>query len=186
MIMGERGAELTELARPAESIVIRPMLGADIEHVSRIERQSFPTYWSTQAYVTELQNPCAVYLVAVLDDQVVGYGGQWVIMDEAHITTIAVLPDLRGKRIGERILSEMLRVALRRGATRATLEVREGNEAARRLYEKYGFVEVAVRKAYYPDNNENALIMWANNMNSAAWTRLYNARRTVLGMPLGI
>lgn len=186
MVTDERGAEIADLPRPSESVTVRPMRGADIEHVSRIERQSFPTYWSTQAYVTELQNPCAVYLVAVVDDRIVGYGGQWVIMDEAHITTIAVLPDLRGKRIGERILSEMLLVAIRRGATRATLEVREGNTAARRLYEKYGFVEVAVRKAYYPDNNENALIMWANNMNSPSWNRMYNAHRATLGLPPGL
>lgn len=184
----EIGASSTSdsgLSAPAP-VVIRPMRGTDIEHVSRIERQSFPTAWNTQAYVNELGNHCAVYRVAVIGETVVGYGGEWVIMDEAHITTIAVSPDYRGQRIGERLLSEMLVTAIKQGATRATLEVRSGNEAARRLYEKYGFVSVAVRKGYYPDNNENAEIMWVYEMESPGWRRLFLAHRAAMGLPPGI
>lgn len=158
------------------------MRGSDIEAVSRIERHSFPTPWNTQAYVTEIANPSACYLVAVWGDRVVGYGGTWVIMDEAHITTIAVAPECRGYKIGERLLSELLVQAQRKGATRATLEVREGNEVAQRLYDKYGFDRVSVRKGYYSDNRENALIMWINDMTKPEWRRRYSVLRAALGL----
>lgn len=174
-------------APDAVTYVLRPMRGTDIEHVGRIERASFPTSWSTNAYVTELANPNATYLVAVARaggrEAVVGYAGLWVIMDEAHITTIAVSPEQRGKRIGERLLSEMLYIAHRKGATRATLEVRSGNASAQRLYERYGFVWVAVRKGYYSDNGENADILWINDMDAPEWREPYNANREELGLP---
>lgn len=163
-------------------VVVRPMRGSDIEPVSKIERQSFSTAWNTQAYITELANPAAVYMVALVGDVVVGYGGLWVIMDEAHITTIAVIPEMRGRKLGERLLAEMLRVARERGATRATLEVRETNEVAKRLYFKYGFEAVAVRKGYYSDNNENADILWINDMEAPEWRAGFARNRSALGM----
>jgi [ribosomal protein S18]-alanine N-acetyltransferase len=175
------GSEPGESGEPP--VVVRPMRPPDLEHVARVERASFPTSWHTQAYATELTNPAALYLVATVGETVVGFSGQWVIMDEAHITTIAVSPEWRGRRIGERILSEMLGQAIRRGATRATLEVRATNDPARRLYEKYGFVDVAVRKAYYPDNGEDAVIMWVYQMDSPAWRKRYHAQRAALGLP---
>lgn len=163
------------------ALFIRPMMGGDIEGIARIERLSFATCWNTQAYVTELSNPNAVYLVAVLDGQVVGYGGLWVIMDEAHFTIIAVDPAYRNRKIGERLLVQMLLGAQRKGATRATLEVRETNDAAKRLYEKYGFAWVAIRKAYYSDNHENADIYWVNDMTTPEWRRLFADNRARLG-----
>lgn len=156
------------------------MRGSDIERVVQIERQSFPTFWNTQAYVTELANPNAVYLVTVADGQVVGYGGLWVIMDEAHITTIAIDPLFRGRKIGERLLCEMLAQAEKKGATRATLEVRDSNEVARYLYDKYGFSWVAIRKGYYSDNNEDAVIMWIDDMTRPAWRRRFAELRAAL------
>lgn len=161
------------------------MRGSDIEHVSRIERKAMPTQWSMNAYITELANPAAAYLVATVNDVVVGYGGTWVIMDEAHITTLAVEPACRGYRIGERLLSELLTAAEAKGGTRATLEVREHNTAARNLYRKYGFIDVAMRKGYYSDNNENAVIMWINDMNDVAWRERYRALRSELNLPGG-
>jgi ribosomal-protein-alanine N-acetyltransferase len=163
-------------------VAIRPMLTSDIEAVSKIEKQSFMTYWNTQAYVTELANANAYYLVATLNDRVVGYGGLWVIMDEAHITTIAVEAGLRGQKIGERLLAEMLKGAQKRGATRSTLEVRETNEPAKHLYEKYGYVWVAIRKAYYSDNNENAEILWINDMTTSEWRQRFAANCAALGL----
>ena len=161
------------------------MRGSDIEQVSRVERRSFPTPWSTQAYVTEISNPSACYLVATLGDgsPVVGYGGTWVIMDEAHITTLGVDPDYRGHKIGERLLCDLLAAARRLGALRATLEVRETNVAAKRLYLKYGFKWVAQRKAYYTDNQENADIMWIDDMTTPAWRKTFADRRAALGLP---
>jgi ribosomal-protein-alanine acetyltransferase len=168
----------------AAEVVVRPLRSADIESVARIQRQSFSEYevWSVQAYLTELTNPNAVYLVAMIGEEIVGYGGLWVIMDEAHVTTIAVAPNYRGQRIGERLLVEMLLEAQRKGATRATLEVRSTNEPARRLYEKYGFVFVAIRKGYYQDNNENADILWINDMTEPAWRKRFSELRASLGV----
>jgi len=178
--------ETPALLRPTvriaqRDIFIRPMMGGDIESIARIERQSFTTCWNTQAYVTELSNPNAVYLVALYGGRVVGYCGLWVIMDEAHVTTIAVDPSVRGHRVGERLLVEMLLGAQRKGATRATLEVRETNDHAKRLYAKYGFTWVAIRKGYYSDNNENADIYWINDMTTPEWRRLFAENRAKLG-----
>ena len=183
MINEQERADPSRQPPPAD-LVIRPLRGSDIEAVARIQRQSFSEYevWSVQAYVTELANPNAAYLVATSGDRVIGYGGLWVIMDEAHITTIAVEPEWRGRHIGERLLAELLIQAERKGATRATLEVRAGNETAHRLYEKYGFVFVAIRKGYYSDNGENADILWINDMRNAPWRKLFAGHLTALGM----
>lgn len=170
-------------ASAAAQVAVRVLRGSDIETVSRIERQSFSTPWNTQAYLTEIANPNAVYLVATWNDTVIGYGGLWVIMDEAHITTIAVDPTYRGHKIGERLLIEMLCASRKKGAARATLEVRENNEVAQSLYVKYGFEWVALRKAYYADNNENAVIMWINDMESPEWRRRFAENRAALGLP---
>ena len=167
---------------PAASVIFRPMKGTDIESVSKIERQSFSSAWNTQAYVTELANPSALYIVAWEPEaeQVVGYGGLWVIMDEAHITTLAVIPERRGQKIGEQLLAELLVASQKQGATRATLEVRERNTAARKLYEKYGFEWAAVRKKYYADNNEDAHILWINDMTTPAWQAQFAQNRAAL------
>lgn len=150
---------------PRALIRIRPMRLPDIEHVSRLERRCYTLPWSSSAYATEVGNPNAYYTVAVDEaDTVLGYAGMWVIMDELHITTIAVDPGRRGLKIGERLLLDLMEVGMARGAERATLEVREHNAAAHSLYLKYGFGDVAQRKKYYSDNNENAIIMWANNL----------------------
>ncbi len=142
----------------------------DIEHVSRLERRCYTLPWSSGAYVTEIGNPNAYYTAAKDEiGTVVGYAGMWVIMDEIHVTTIAVDPSCRGRKIGERLLLDILEEGLSRGASRATLEVREHNTVAHNLYLKYGFEDVAVRKRYYSDNNENAVIMWANNMLSSEY-----------------
>jgi [ribosomal protein S18]-alanine N-acetyltransferase len=179
-VIEERSRAPSPLPQP---IVVRRMLAADIEEVSKIERRSFPTPWNTQAYVTEIANPSACYLVATLGSVVVGYGGMWVIMDEAHITTIGVAPDFRGRGIGDRLLAELLVAAQKKGATRATLEVRESNEVAQNLYVKYGFQWVALRRGYYSDNNENAVIMWIDDMTSPPWRRRFAELRAAHGPP---
>ena len=151
-------------------VIIRPMRLEDIEHVSRLERRCYTLPWSSSAYVTEVGNPSAYYTVATeLDNTVVGYAGMWVNMDEAHITTIAVDPIQRGRKIGERLLLDLLEEGMERRAKHATLEVREKNLVAHNLYLKYGFEDVAVRKNYYSDNGENAVIMWANDLKSDAY-----------------
>jgi ribosomal-protein-alanine N-acetyltransferase len=93
----------------------------------------------------------------------------WVIMDEAHITTLAVDPEFQGRKIGERLLHGLLEEAIVQGAARATLEVRENNQVAQKLYRKYGFQEAAIRKNYYTDNQENALVMWVDELRDAEY-----------------
>ena len=160
----ERAEAPADPPRPA-AVAIRLMRLEDIEYVSRLERRCYTLPWSSSAYVTEVGNSNAYYTVATLPDgTIAGYAGMWVIMDELHMTTIAVDPSVRGLKIGERLLLDTIREGIKRGAERATLEVRERNTVAHNLYVKYGFEDVAVRKNYYSDNGENAIIMWANDL----------------------
>jgi len=145
----------------------------DIPRIMEIEKQCFTTPWHESAYLTELVNRSAYYVVARVDDKIVGYSGMWVIIDEAHITTIGVDPKYRGKKIGEQILIAMLEEAQRRGARRATLEVRESNHLAQNLYRKYGFIPAAIRRGYYSDNNENAVVMWVDDMFSQDYQHMF-------------
>ena len=141
-------------------LLVRPMRVDDLAAVQHIERSSFTTPWPAQAYRQEIEgNRLAQYLVALIGDEVVAYGGIWLMVDEAHVTTFAVSPRYRRRKIGERLLLALLDLAVDRHAREATLEVRLSNLPARRLYEKYGFRPVGIRPRYYSDNNEDALIM---------------------------
>jgi ribosomal-protein-alanine N-acetyltransferase len=148
------------VATPPRTLRIEEMRLSDITEVQAIERASFTTPWPPQAYRSELEtNRLASYLVARIDDRIVAYAGIWLMVDEAHITTFAVHPAWRRRRIGERLLLAVLDVSMDRGAREATLEVRLSNLPARRLYEKYGFRPVGLRPRYYTDDNEDALVM---------------------------
>jgi [ribosomal protein S18]-alanine N-acetyltransferase len=148
------------VARPPLKLVVEAMRLEDLGEVQRIEQASFTTPWPENAYRSELvTNRLASYLVARIGGRIVAYGGMWLMVDEAHITTFAVHPAWRRQRIGERLLLAFLDLARDRHAREATLEVRLSNLAARRLYEKYGFRPVGLRPRYYSDNNEDALIM---------------------------
>jgi ribosomal-protein-alanine N-acetyltransferase len=152
------------------------MCNADVRTVMRIESLSFSSSWPTSAFQSELNdNKLAYYFVgrdaAGRDADVVAYGGIWVILDDAHITTLAVHPDRRGYRYGEQILVHMLHESIARGASWITLEARESNEIAQNLYHKYGFATIATRRAYYSDNGENAVVMWAGNLRSELYAR---------------
>ena len=159
----------------ATPIGLREMRREDLPRVMEIERECFPTPWHESAYITEMSNRSAYYIVACMDEHIVGYTGMWVIMDEAHITTLGVDRDYRNCKIGEQLLVGLLDEAIRRGAKRATLEVRQNNEAAHRLYRKYGFAPAAIRHGYYTDNNENALVMWIDNMQTPSYIIKYRA-----------
>ena len=155
------------VARPPLKVAVEQMGVKDLEAVHDIERESFRTPWPPHAYRTELEtNRLAQYVVARVGDTVVGYGGMWLMVDEAHITTFAVAPAWRRRRIGERLLIALLDLARARNAHEATLEVRLSNLAARRLYEKYGFRPVGLRPRYYSDDNEDALIMTTEPLGS--------------------
>lgn len=142
---------------------IIPMREEHLGGVLEIERQSFPTPWSKQAFLGELRdNELAHYYVCLQGDKVTGYAGMWIIFDEAHVTNIAVHPDYRGRKIGKALLLNLMEQALRLGAERITLEVRPSNKVAQELYRKLGFRPVGIRKGYYTDTNEDAIIMWRN------------------------
>lgn len=141
-------------------ISLRQMIEEDIEGVLEIERQCFETPWSLNAFKMELKSDIALYIVARYEDKVVGYGGLWNILNEGHITNIAVSEEFRNKGIGSKILSELIEVSKSKNTSSMTLEVRRNNESAKHLYKKYGFEEAGVRPKYYADNNEDAIIMW--------------------------
>lgn len=148
------------VARPPVKLVVAPMELRDLEAVHLIEQASFTTPWPMHALEEEIRsNRLASYIVARAGERVVGFAGIWLMIDEAHITTFAVHPAWRRRRIGERLLEHLLELAVRRHAREATLEVRLSNLAARKLYEKYGFRPVGIRPRYYSDDNEDALIM---------------------------
>lgn len=142
-----------------ESIRITQMTAADVPQVHALEALCFTAPWDIASYYQEVANPSACYLVARDDEQVTGFGGMWIVADEAHIATLAVHPDYRRRGLGRRLMHVMLQVARYRGATTVTLEVRAGNIAAQHLYTSLGFLPIGRRRHYYPDNNEDAIVM---------------------------
>ena len=132
----------------------------DVDAVWEIEKQSFAIPWSRDAFVTEVtENKCARYLVVREDGVPVAYAGMWLVLDEAHVTNIAVRSDMRGRGLGEAVARALMQLAADTGIRYMTLEVRRTNLVAQSLYKKLGFVEVGFRKQYYADNNEDALVM---------------------------
>ncbi len=138
---------------------IIPMRPSDIRAVMAIDARSFACAWTSHAFQTELNNRAATYIVAKLDDCVLGYAGLWIVSEDAHITTLAVMPEYRSRHIGERLLIACIDVAKRRNAKCVSLEVRVSNIIARQLYDKFGFEVTGEREHYYTDNGENALVM---------------------------
>ncbi|MDD4169003.1 MAG: ribosomal protein S18-alanine N-acetyltransferase [Desulfotomaculaceae bacterium] len=140
------------------------MCSNHLDRVVEIERSSYAAPWSRQVFFSEIRNEFAHYIVAMSDEQVVGYSGMWLILDDAQITNIAVHPCYRLNNVGRLLMLEMIKRAVLMGITRMTLEVRPSNLVARHLYTSMGFVEKGVRKRYYSDNNEDAIIMWKYNL----------------------
>lgn len=140
---------------------IIPMTMDHLSGVMDVEKQSFSYPWARDAFVFELlHNKVAYYLVAMVGHTVVGYGGMWVLLDEAHVTNIAVLPNWRRQGIAEQLLKDLMAIAQAQGADKMTLEVRKSNWGARKLYEKLGFVALGCRRNYYAETHEDAIIMW--------------------------
>ena len=173
------------VARPPLRVMIEPMGIDDLPIVQAIEESSFTTPWPPHAYRSEIEtNRLAQYVVARVDGRVVAYAGMWLMVDEAHITTFAVDPRWRRQRIGERLLITLLDLARGRRAREATLEVRLSNVAARRLYEKYGFRPVGLRPRYYSDDNEDALIMTTEPLDTPRMAaRIERLRGALEAMP---
>ena len=140
-------------------IRFRPMKIGDTARIAELEKICFAVPWSELSFREEIKNPCAYYTVAEDSGKVVGYGGIWNVFDESYITNIAVDPKYRQTGVGRAVLNKLLQEAKRKGAQLVTLEVRPSNVPAMSLYESEGFVQLGLRKAYYPDNGEDALVM---------------------------
>nr|WP_044023196.1 ribosomal protein S18-alanine N-acetyltransferase [Bacillus sp. SG-1] len=140
---------------------IRLMNTEDLDQVMEVESNSFSIPWSRDAFFNEIEtNHFATYIVIEEGGKVIGYCGVWIIVDEAHITNIAVLPSYRGQGLGDKLMRSMIEIAKEMGARTMTLEVRVSNTPAQSLYRKFGFQEGGIRKNYYSDNQEDALVMW--------------------------
>ena len=149
----------------SDAAVIRRMGREDLDAVTAIEAATFAIPWSRESFRQELErNVAARYLVAEADGQVVGYAGAWVILDESHITNIAVAEAYRGRGIGKQLTQALLQYLSNLGASYATLEVRVSNLRAQNLYKGLGFVSVGKRKRYYEDNGEDAFLMVCEHM----------------------
>lgn len=141
-------------------MAVEPMQVKDLPEILVIEKLSFPVPWSKQAFISELNNEYALYLVARENIEIRGYIGMWLIIDEGHITNLAVHPAYRRRGVGRLLLKNLIQTGKRYGLRRLTLEVRQTNLAAQNLYMEFGFTTVGVRPRYYLDNQEDALIMW--------------------------
>lgn len=146
-----------------KQLTFRTMNEKDIDQILEIEHASFTTPWSRESFENELRkNQYAHYTVLEDEEGVFGYCGMWIIIDEAHITNIALLPKYRGKKLGEALLKKVMEIARGKGAKTMTLEVRVSNDIAQSLYRKLGFQNGGIRKNYYTDDHEDALVMWVN------------------------
>lgn len=144
------------------SLRIRHANKEDIDKMAELDQICFETPWSREDFRKELcENKLALYLVATWDDEVIGYAGLWCVVDEGHITNVAVHPDYRKRGVGKKLINWLLNDAkTMNGVKNFTLEVRVSNSAAIHLYENFGFKEVGLRKEYYSHNKEDAAIMW--------------------------
>ena len=147
------------------SVKIEPMKKENLDDVIAIEEKAYGQHhWSKDSFMSELANELAKYFCVFDGDKLIAYCGCWQILEEAHITNIAVTPEYRQKHVGEALLTTIIEECYKNMAKYITLEVRVGNKPAIGLYEKYGFKSLGTRKGYYQDNNEDALIMWTENI----------------------
>ena len=149
-------------------VTIRRMTLSDVDGVHAIEKNTFARPWKKEDFVKEMtENLCARYLVAEEDGEIIGFAGAWIVLDEAHVTNIAVRQDRRGRGIGRRLTGQLMQYAANLGVVYATLEVRRSNTVAQRLYQSLGFEYVGVRKRYYEDNGEDAFLYCCQRMPAA-------------------
>lgn len=142
-----------------QDYLIRKMTEQDLDEVMKIEKESFSLPWSRESYLGELKNSFANYIVCDCAGDIAGYAGIWVVFEEAHITNVAVGKFFRAKGIGLALMVQAERIARAKKATRILLEVRPSNEAALHLYQNLNYIQTALRKAYYSDNGEDAIVM---------------------------
>jgi [ribosomal protein S18]-alanine N-acetyltransferase len=157
-----------------------------VREVVAIEQQIFPRPWSSALYLSELTMPQhRIYLVALANDAVVGYAGAMLVVGEAHVTTIGVAPEFQRRHIGTRLMLELTTAARARESASMTLEVRWSNHGAQEMYQRFGFVPAGVRKNYYAEVGEDALVMWAYDIDTEQYGSRLAAIRAGLEAPTG-
>jgi ribosomal-protein-alanine N-acetyltransferase len=159
--LGARGFSRAEVR-------FEPMRRRHLPAIIRIEHRAHPKAWSIGVFNSEISQPdgSRYYVVARAEGKVAGYGGLMFVADEAHVTNVAIAPALRRHGLGTLLLAHLAHEATRRGCTAMTLEVRAGNLGAQELYKKFGFAAAGVRRNYYPETQEDAVIMWLNDLRS--------------------
>lgn len=166
----------TPAPAPVPALTVSPLRRRHLRAVLRIENEVYPTPWTMGLYLAELASPTGrTYKVARSGGRVVGYGGIMYVVDEAHVTTLAVHPDHQGRRIGARLLAALVRAALEEGMTSLTLEVRASNRPAQALYRRFGLAPAGIRRGYYRGSGEDAVVMWAEDIDSEAYGRRLDA-----------
>jgi len=167
------------VSKESKVIDISPLTIGDLEQVMDIEPVAFGSHhWTRQSFMNELINPSGFYYAAREheNERVLGYSGFWLIGEEAHVTTLAVHPDYRRLYVGERLLINDIIQARKVGADWVTLEVRVSNDSAQKLYGKYSFRSLGVRRNYYQDNDEDALVLWTDRLSSPEFLTLFQKR----------
>lgn len=155
------------------TVVISPMRRRHVRSVLRIEEQVYPRPWTSALFLSELAlRSTRAYFIARVGKEIVGYAGVMISFEDSHVTTIAVSPAWHRHGVGTRLLVALVRESLVRGAQHMTLEVRMTNKSAQNLYRRFGFAPVGVRKNYYPETNEDALVMWVHDVDAPEYAQL--------------
>jgi ribosomal-protein-alanine N-acetyltransferase len=151
--------------RANADLTVEVMQMKDLDEVMEVEQRCFTTPWSRYSFTCELKdNQFSHYIIAKHLGKIIGYGGMWIILDEAHVTNVGVLPEYRGLGVGELLMRSLMAAAKTRGAKKMTLEVRKSNYVAQNLYSKLGFEPIGIRRGYYLDDREDAVIMWKDSV----------------------
>ncbi|MHB8294251.1 MAG: ribosomal protein S18-alanine N-acetyltransferase [Acidimicrobiales bacterium] len=159
-------------APAALAVQLMPMRRRHLRQVMRIESRVYPRPWSLSLFLSEMAlRSSRAYYVARVGGVVVGYCGLMISAEDAHVTNIAVDPDWHRHKIATQLLLNACMVARQRGVSNLTLEVRVGNAGAQELYRKFGFVAAGVRKNYYTETNEDAIVMWARGIGEDHYLR---------------
>ena len=163
-------------------IKIQKMAIENIDDILAVEELCYGEHhWSYESFVSEINNNISSYYCAVIDGKCIGYMGIWKIVDEAHVTNLSVHPDFQNQKIAHRLLLNSIEECYKNKIKFITLEVRASNEKAIHLYEKFGFKSLGLRKKYYQDNNEDALIMWSENIFDKKYKTLYDNIKKEIG-----
>lgn len=141
-----------------------PLAKEHIPKILEVENVTHSAPWSQKSFENELEHKYGIFLVGLVEGELAAYGGVWVLVDEAHVTNVVVVEPYRRQGIGRKLMIELLQAAKKQGTVCATLEVRASNKGAIELYEKLGFVQTTVRKGYYPDNKEDAVVMMLHDL----------------------